>query len=136
MGALNGHFFFPFWNIDPPVAQEISLSVLFFFHAALLKLLPAIYFFHQMVALQKLLKSLLFCLKRSFCSWDIQIFVIFSFPHFPDSKGQMNMEWFIMSWTGLHKLSNLIFRITQKPLYIRNKRTLLNFFCNLKVTGH
>ena len=109
----------------------------FFFHAALLKLLLAIYyFFHQMVALQKLLKSLLFCLKRSFCSWDIQIFVIFSFPHFPDSKGQMNMEWFMMSWTGLHKLSNLIFRITQKPLYIRNKRTLLNFFCNLKVTGH
>ena len=36
----------------------------------------------------------LFHLKSSFRSRDIQIFVIFfpSFPHFPDSKGQMEVE--------------------------------------------
>ena len=35
-----------------------------------------------------------FHLKSSFCSQDIEIFVIFYLPflHFPDSKGQMELE--------------------------------------------
>ena len=39
-------------------------------------------------------KCFLFHLKSSFRSRDIQIFVFFfpSFPHFPDSKGQMEVE--------------------------------------------
>ena len=47
---------------------------------AYLKLVSAIFviflFFHQMTALQK--KFFLFHLKSSFCSWDIQFFVIIS----------------------------------------------------------
>ena len=31
-------------------------------------------------------------LKSSFRSKDIQVFVVFPFPHFPDSKGQMEVE--------------------------------------------
>ena len=34
----------------------------------------------------------LFHLKSSFRFRDIQIFVIFPFPHSPDSKGQMEVE--------------------------------------------
>ena len=41
-----------------------------------------------------------------------------SFPHFPDSEGQMEVEQFMMSWIGLHKFADVIFAITQKPLYI------------------
>ena len=41
-----------------------------------------------------------------------------SSPNFPDSKGQMKVEWFLMSWNGTHKFTDVIFGITQKPLYI------------------
>ena len=56
-------------------------------------------FFHQMVALQKLSKSFLFQQKSSFRPRDFQIFLFFlpSFPHFPDSKGQMELEYFMIS---------------------------------------
>ena len=36
--------------------------------------------------------AFLFHLRSSFRSRDIQIFVIFPVPHFPDSKGQMEVE--------------------------------------------
>ena len=43
-------------------------------------------------------KCFLFHLKRSFRNQDIQIFVFFpSFPRFRDSKGQMEVEQFMMS---------------------------------------
>ena len=62
----------------------------------LLELVPVIFhqifIFHQMIALLKYEKCL-FHLKSSFRSPDIQIFVFFaSFPHFPNSKGQMDVE--------------------------------------------
>ena len=41
-----------------------------------------------------------------------------SFPHFPDSKGQMEVEQFMMAWIDLHKFADVFFRITQKLLYI------------------
>ena len=49
---------------------------------SILKLASAIFirFFHQMIALQKLWK-MLFHLKSSFRSWDIQFFVFLSFPY-------------------------------------------------------
>ena len=40
-----------------------------------------------------------------------------SFPQFPDSKGQMEVKLF-MSRIDLHKLADVIFGITRKPLYI------------------
>ena len=59
------------------------------------------------------LKTLLLFLSYSnFCNF------FSSFPHFPDSKGQMEMELFMMPWTGLHKFEEVIFGITQKMLYI------------------
>ena len=58
-------------------------------------------------------KKLFWFLKYSnFCNF------FSSFPHFPNSKGQMKVEWFLMSWIGLHKLADVIFRIIQKLLYI------------------
>ena len=41
-----------------------------------------------------------------------------SFPHFPNKRGQMEVEWFMMSWIGLHKFADVTFDITQKLLYI------------------
>ena len=61
-------------------------------------------------------KLFLFLRHSDFCNFFV------SFPHFPDSKGQMKMEWFMMSWIGLHKFASVIFGITQKLLYV----TLLN----------
>ena len=59
-----------------PLGQVLqSLCLLFF-----IKFL----FFHQM--------CFLFHLKSFFCSRDIQVFVIFSLLHFPDTKGQMEVE--------------------------------------------
>ena len=66
-----------------------------------------------MIGVQKLRKMFIFQLKRSFRSWGIQISIIF-----PDSKGQMDVEQFVMSQIGLHKFGDIKFRITQKPLYI------------------
>ena len=64
-----------------------------------LKLLYAIflsnlYFFTKWYPFKNYEKCFLFHLKSSFRSWDIQFFVIFypSFPHFPDSKGQMEVR--------------------------------------------
>ena len=51
----------------------------------------------------------------SFRSRDIEFFVIFPFPNFPDSKGQM--KWNNLR-IGLHKFAAVIFKITPKPLYI------------------
>ena len=59
----------------------------------------------------------LFHPKSSFRSGDIQFFVIFLFPHFLDSKGEMEVE-FMMSWTDLQKCADVIFGITKKLLYI------------------
>ena len=52
----------------------------------------------------------------------------------------------MMSWIGLHKFSDVIFGITQKPLYvsssnlvkwyITNKEMSLIFFVTLRATGH
>ena len=41
-----------------------------------------------------------------------------SFSHFPESKGQIEVDLFMMSWTGLHKFAFVIFGIAEKPLYI------------------
>ena len=58
--------------------------------------------------------------KKPFSFSRYSNFCIFlsSFPHFPDLKGQMEVEQFMMSWIGLHKFADAIFGITQKPLYI------------------
>ena len=71
-----------------------------------------------MIALQNYEKCFLFHLKSSFRCQDIQIFVIFSFPCFPDSNGQMEVELFLMSSIGSHKFAGVLFEITQKQLYI------------------
>ena len=100
-----------------------------FLRFILLKLVSAIFikflFFHQIIALQKLWKFFLFHPKSSFRSQDIQIFCDFSssFPHFPDSKGQIRI---IYKWNNgiieiiydvVNCLAGVISGITQKPLY-------------------
>ena len=74
------------------------------------------FFLHQMTTLQKLWKKLFISSKKLFSFTRHSIFCNFfpSLPHFPNSKGQ----W---KWDNLcHKLASIyvIFRITQKPLYI------------------
>ena len=77
------------------------------------------FFFHQMIALQKLWKVILFLLKSFFHSQDIQTFVFFPFlSPLCKHKTTMEVEWFMMSWIGLHKFPDVIFRITEKLLYI------------------
>ena len=61
-----------------------------------------------------------------------------SFQYFPDSKGQIKVEQFMMSWTDSGKVADVIFRIIQKLLYITssnlvryyitNKGIFVNFF--------
>ena len=58
-------------------------------------------------------KNKLFHLKNFSCSQDIQIFVLFSLP-FHIFQIQKD-KW---TWIGLHKFLEIIFGITQKPLYI------------------
>ena len=41
-----------------------------------------------------------------------------SIPHFPDSKGQVEVEQFMMSWIDLYKFADMIFGKTQRLLYI------------------
>ena len=55
--------------------------------------------------------------KKPCHSQDIQIFVIFPFPLFPDLNRQMKVEGFLMSWVGSHKLADAISGIIQKPPY-------------------
>ena len=99
--------------------------------------------FHQMIALQKLWNMLFISSKKLFLFPRYSRFCSFipSFPHFPDWKGQIEVELFMMSWIGLHEFADVIFGLTQKSLYIissnlvryiTNKRIFLNLFCNLK----
>ena len=100
------------------------LLKIFWIILILLKLVSPIFyqfffFFHQMIALQKLWKVILFLLKSFFHSQDIQTFVFFPFlSPLCKHKTTMEVEWFMMSWIGLHKFPDVIFRITQKSLYI------------------
>ena len=49
----------------------------------------------------------------------MNIFVIFSsFPHFADSEGKMKVEYFMMPRVALHIFADIIFGISQKPLYV------------------
>ena len=52
------------------------------------------FFFHQMIALQKLQKVFFILSKKLFSFLIYSIFCIFpaSFPHFPDKTGQMEVE--------------------------------------------
>ena len=69
-----------YWQKFPQL-NESSLTAF-----SSLKLVSTIFikflFFHQMIVLQKLWKMILFHLKSSFRSRDIQIFVFLSFPFF------------------------------------------------------
>ena len=91
--------------------QNLCLLLLFF-----IKFLS----FHQMIALQNLWKMFFISSKKLFSFLRYSIFCNFppSFLYFPDSKGQMKVEWFMMSWAGLHKFAVVIFGITGKLLYI------------------
>ena len=79
-------------------------------------------------------KLFLFLRYINFCNFPVY------FPIFLDSNGQMKVEYSMKSWTGLHKLVDVIFWITQKQLYlipnlvryyIANKGFFLKLFCNL-----
>ena len=58
--------------------------------------------------------------KKFFVSSKKLFFCNFSsyFPLFLDSKGQIEVDQFMMSWIGLHKFEGIIFGITQKHFYI------------------
>ena len=75
---------------------------------------------HQVIVLQKLWTMFFISSKKLFSFLGYSNFCNFShsFPYFPDSKGQMEVEQFMMSWAGLHKFAIVIFGITRKLLYI------------------
>ena len=88
------------------------------------KLLSAIFYqifiFSSNDSLSKTMKMFFISSKKlfSFSRYSSLCNFFPSFPHFPDSKRQKEVEKFILSPIGLHKLPDVIFRITQKPLYI------------------
>ena len=88
-----------------------SLCLLFFIN---------FFVFHLMIALQKLWQMFFISLQKLFLFLRYSVFCIFSssFPHFPDSKGQIKLEWLMMSCIGLYKFAGVIFGITKKLLYI------------------
>ena len=78
------------------------------------------FFFTKWLTLQKLWKVFFISSKKLFTFSRYSNFCNFfsSFLHFPDAKGEMKVEWFMMSWIGLHKFADVIFGIIQKLLYI------------------
>ena len=84
-------------------------------HTYQVSLKACVHFFHQMIAIEKLWKRLYISSKNPFGSRDILIFEIFSL-HLETSysKGQ----------TGFHNLTDAIFEITQKPLYITSSNLI------------
>ena len=92
-------------------------------------------------------KCFLFHLKSSFLSQDILISLRFISSLSTHSRSNGSDEsWIIMmSWTDLHKLINVIFGITQKPLCINllklpwwkitGNRIFLNMLCDRRETG-
>ena len=84
-------------------------------------------------------KCFLFYRKSSFCFQDIQIFVIIpALSTFKRTNGSGTI-YVVLNW--LHKFADVIFRITQLPLYmtssnlarwnITNKRIFLNCFVTI-----
>ena len=73
-------------------------KMLIFENSVFLKFVSAIFikflFFHQMIALQNLWKMFFISSKKLFSFSRYSDFCLFSssFPHFPDSKGQMEVE--------------------------------------------
>ena len=85
--------------IDSIVSTVIPFLITNFFfnekkaiNACVHYFLSNFYFFIKWQAFKNYEKCFLFHVKISFCSRDTQIFVIFPFPHFLDSKGQMEVE--------------------------------------------
>ena len=111
-----------------------------------LKLVSGIFikflFFHQMIALLNLWKMFFIESKMFFSFSKYSIFCLFSIPFHTFQTQKDIWKWNnLMSWIGLHKFADIIFGITQKPLYIisphlvrwyiTNKGIFLNLFCNL-----
>ena len=72
-----------------------------------------------MMVPQKLSKMFLFHLKSSFCSQDIQVYVVFSLPFHTFEIQKDKWKWNnLLSRIDLHNIADIIFGITQKPLYI------------------
>ena len=95
-------------------------------------------------SLQKLWKVFFISSKKFFSFSRYSNFCIFSpsFPHFPDTKEQMEVENLWCHELALHKFADAIFEITWPPFYITSstlvrkyttsKGIFLNFFRNLK----
>ena len=101
------------------------------------KTCDAFFMFHEMVALKNYEECFLFHSKNSFILEIFKFSQFFlSFPHFPNSKEQMKVE-FMMSWIDLHKVADVIFGITQRAFYHQTwtgntSLIFLILFCNLK----
>ena len=90
-------------------------------------------------------KILFISLKKLFCSWDIQIFVILI--SFPFQKGQIQKDkwkWTMMSWIDLYKFADgnnsktalfYIIRLGQIKYTLLIKEYFWNYFVTWRVTG-
>ena len=64
------------------------------------------------------MKNAFYLIKKALFVLQIFKFLFFSLPfQFPDSKGQTEGEYTIMSTIDLHQLTDVIFRITKKLCY-------------------
>ena len=115
---------------------KIKASVRYFFIKVL--------FFYQMIALQTLWKIFFISSKKLFLflRYSNFLFYVFFIPFYTIPTQKNKWKWCMMSWIGLQKFVDVIFGITQKPLYIipsnlvrqyiTNKDIFVNFFYHLK----
>ena len=70
----------------------------------------------------KTINNAFYFIKKALFSPRYSFFCNFfpSFPHSSNLERQIEVEQFMMSWIVLHKFRDVIFRITQKLLYIRS----------------
>ena len=118
-GVKKKHFFYP---------KKIFFTQSYYFLANLdcwlyLKLVSTIFYriflFYQIIALQKLWKMFLISYKKHFSFSRYSNFCNFLPSIFHTLQIQKDKwKWNNLSLIGLHKLADVIFRITQKLLYI------------------
>ena len=98
-----------------------------------LKLVSAIFHFFLQMTL-KTMKKIFFSYKKIFLfprySKSCNFFAFF--PQFPVLKGQIKGGLFTMSRIGLHKLTDVIFGITEKHLYITSSKLIRKYIINIE----
>ena len=121
LGLLTGLGLFELWHLIYPRLLTGFGMLVFFTN---IKLMSAT-FYHFFIFSPndrplKTIKNVVYFIKKAFFVLEIFKFLIFfpSFPQFPGSKGQIEVEYIMVASIDLHKFTDAIFGITQKLFYI------------------